>query len=102
MPQPRHNDTQIANSPTERLLASAMGYVAGVKIESGIPMPFYSKGRYERTGKWWRVFEAMTRGDSFVLPKTQMNTLRNSARKLGVKIVIQHQGNETWRIWKAT
>jgi len=41
MPQPRHHDDRIANSPAERLLASANGSAAASKP----PRPFY-------TGNW--------------------------------------------------
>jgi len=33
MPQPRHHDARIANSPAERLLASANGYASACPIE---------------------------------------------------------------------
>ena len=79
----------------------AQRMVSGFCVQSGIPIPEYKRGRYKRSGKWQKLLEAMQPGESVILNARQLTTARNSARRLCVPVVIEHQGGGKGRVWKA-
>ena len=66
-----------------------------IKIENNIPLVSIQNGRM---GIYYRAFEKMDEGDSFVVPVKKRNNVVQSGRRFG-KVVTRSIGEGQLRVW---
>lgn len=73
-------------------------------MEKGIPVPpiKYHPGSYPNAkhSPWFAYLQALEPGDSFVVTKSETQSIMLSARKAGVKITWSVQQDQQVRVWR--
>lgn len=61
-----------------------------IKIETNVPVPRGTRSKYP--------FRYMEVGESFVIPKSKLSSVRTLAHRIKIKITTRQEG-ESYRIW---
>jgi hypothetical protein len=64
-----------------------------IKIEKGIPMPPIKS-------KWIELISSMKTGDSILVSKKNMSSVRTAAYRNRVKLVVRFQNEDIFRVWR--